>query len=106
MYLAIFLLFIYNKLFNKNSSYTDNILLRFGLKINFNNNNKPVILIHAVSVGETRAIIKLVQLLEINYPNYTIVITSTTNTGLKIAKELFPNAVCMYLPFDLPHQSN
>lgn len=59
-----------------------------------------LIWIHAVSMGETKAVWKLTHLLHKQYPNTKIIITSTTDTGHAEAKKLFPFAHHLYLPFD------
>lgn len=75
---------------------------RFGINL-VNNITKPIIWIHAVSVGETRAMAKLVEILGQTHPEYQILITQMTPTGRETAKNLYPNAVLHYVPYDLPH---
>jgi 3-deoxy-D-manno-octulosonic-acid transferase len=63
---------------------------------------RPLIWIHAVSVGEVLAIARLVGTLEIALPNHQILISTTTRTGQTLARERFgPNRV-FYCPLDLP----
>jgi 3-deoxy-D-manno-octulosonic-acid transferase len=63
----------------------------------------PVIWLHAVSVGETRAAAPLVRSLQVRHPNSLILLTSTTPTGRATATELFGTHVQQaYLPYDLP----
>lgn len=64
---------------------------------------RPVIWIHAVSVGETRAAAPLVQALQRQYPGHAILLTHATPTGRATAYELFGNKVRRaYLPYDFP----
>ena len=57
--------------------------------------------IHAVSVGEARAMMPLVDALRPSYPN--ILVTCTTPTGRATAEELLKgSAIVAYLPFDSP----
>lgn len=86
----------------KNPNYNYNWHERFGLCLN-NNGIKPIIWIHSVSVGETRATAGLVYLLEQQYPDYQILITTMTPTGRETARNLYPNAIIHYVPYDLPH---
>ena len=99
---ALFIPFYFKKLSNKNSPYGVNLHERFGINL-VNNSVKPIIWIHAVSVGETRAIAKLVELINQKYPNYQILITQMTSTGKATAANLYPNAMLHYIPFDMPH---
>lgn len=63
--------------------------------------NKPVIWLHAVSVGETRAVVSLVQNLLTRYPDHQILLTHTTPTGRETSQQLFGDAVWrVYLPYD------
>jgi len=63
----------------------------------------PVIWLHAVSVGETRAAIPLIQRLREEYPNVTLVLTHMTATGRNTALESIPaEVVRVYLPYDWP----
>jgi 3-deoxy-D-manno-octulosonic-acid transferase len=63
----------------------------------------PVIWLHAVSVGETRATAPLVALLRERYPQHRILMTHTTPTGRAAGEQLFgDNVLRCYLPYDLP----
>jgi 3-deoxy-D-manno-octulosonic-acid transferase len=65
--------------------------------------NKPVIWLHTVSVGETRATETLVQSLLKQYPDYQILLTHTTPTGRATSEKLFGDKVVrVYLPYDYP----
>ena len=62
---------------------------------------KRRILLHAVSVGETRAATPLLQALRTRHPDYEILLTHTTPTGRSTGKELFGEVVAQcYLPYD------
>lgn len=64
---------------------------------------KPVIWLHCVSVGETRAAEPLIKALLHQYPNHQILLTHTTPTGRDTSERLFGNTVTrVYLPYDLP----
>ncbi len=75
---------------------------RFGFNLQ-NKTHRPIIWIHAVSVGETRAVAKLIELLGVQYPDYQIMLTQMTPTGRNTAKILYPNTYLHYLPYDMPH---
>ena len=64
---------------------------------------KPVIWVHAVSVGETRAAEPLVRLLAARHPECEMLITQMTATGRDTAERLFGGmATLAYLPYDYP----
>jgi len=60
-----------------------------------------VVWFHAVSVGEFNAIYPFVQAFHQKFPGYQIVISTTTETGNKLARERTGNfAEIFYFPFD------
>jgi 3-deoxy-D-manno-octulosonic-acid transferase len=64
---------------------------------------KPVIWLHCVSVGETRAAEPLVKALLSQYPNHQLLLTHTTPTGRATSEQLFGDKVSrVYLPYDVP----
>lgn len=63
----------------------------------------PLIWLHAVSVGETRATVSLVAGLRAAYPEHQILLTHTTPTGRATSEQLYGNGVLRaYLPYDYP----
>ena len=65
--------------------------------------DKPVIWLHTVSVGETRAAASLVQRLRKIYPNHQLLLTHTTPTGRAASEQLYGDDVLrVYLPYDYP----
>lgn len=68
---------------------------------------KPIIWLHCVSVGETRAAEPLVKSLQTQYPSYQLLLTHGTPTGRDASEALFGNSVQrVYLPYDLPFAVN
>jgi 3-deoxy-D-manno-octulosonic-acid transferase len=66
-----------------------------------NKDGKYLVWIHAISVGETMAIVPLVHLIKDQWPEAKIVISSITETGHETAKNAIPFAdYHVYLPFD------
>ena len=62
----------------------------------------PVVWVHAVSVGETRAAAPLVEALRARYPGHRILLTHMTPTGLATGREIFGESVDRaWLPYDL-----
>ncbi len=65
--------------------------------------DKPVIWLHTVSVGETRAAVTLVRGLRERCPDHQILLTHTTPTGRAASEQLFGDDVLrVYLPYDYP----
>ena len=63
---------------------------------------RPLIWLHAVSVGEVLAVTRLVKELESALPGHLIVISTTTRTGQALARERFDSNRVFYCPLDLP----
>jgi 3-deoxy-D-manno-octulosonic-acid transferase len=62
---------------------------------------KKCIWIHAVSVGEVNATTMLIKELEKKFPDYEIVVSTTTDTGFARANELFGSRLSVfYFPMD------
>ena len=65
--------------------------------------DKPIIWLHTVSVGETRAAATLVKHLQDTYPDHQILLTHTTPTGRDASEQLYGDKVLrVYLPYDYP----
>lgn len=78
----------------------------FGITPKLKNSNKPPIWIHAVSVGETLAVIPLIQEMKRKDPTLNILITTTTSTGAQQAEKISDIAEHRYMPIDLPFAIN
>jgi 3-deoxy-D-manno-octulosonic-acid transferase len=63
---------------------------------------RPVIWVHAVSVGEVLAVSRLVKTMDAAMPDYFIVVSTTTRTGQALARERFGANRVFYCPLDLP----
>lgn len=64
--------------------------------------NQPVVWLHCVSVGETQAARPLVERLRKELPQSTLVVSTVTLTGQRLARDLFRTqaARVFYFPFD------
>ncbi|HEY6093523.1 MAG TPA: lipid IV(A) 3-deoxy-D-manno-octulosonic acid transferase [Gallionellaceae bacterium] len=83
----------------KQPEYLQHIGERFGFYAR--HGDKPVIWLHTVSVGETRAAAKLVQRLLDLHPEHQILLTHTTPTGRAASEQLYGDRVQrVYLPYD------
>ncbi len=63
---------------------------------------RPVIWLHAVSVGEVLAVSRLVHELIRGFPEHSLVVSTTTRTGQALARERFGPDRVFYCPLDLP----
>jgi len=85
----------------KQPEYLKHIAERFGFYAA--HSDKPVIWLHTVSVGETRAAASLVKRLRENYPDHQLLLTHTTPTGREASEQLYGDDVLrVYLPYDYP----
>ena len=84
----------------RHGRYRDDVGQQFG-KVPRRHGLQPVIWIHAVSLGEVNGIRTLVEELASQLPDYQIVISSTTATGMARARELFsPTRQVFHFPLD------
>lgn len=68
---------------------------------------KPIIWLHCVSVGETRAAEPLIKALQLQYPQHQILLTHGTPTGRDAGSDMFGSLVeRVYLPYDVPFAVN
>ncbi|MDQ4120812.1 MAG: 3-deoxy-D-manno-octulosonic acid transferase [Acidobacteriota bacterium] len=86
----------------RKGKYTAGFWQRFGFLPEFDAGGKPVIWLHAVSVGETNAAKPLVKEIIKNFPDHKLVVSTTTKTGQTLAREIFKHeaALVFYFPFD------
>ncbi len=61
---------------------------------------RPVIWLHAVSVGEVQGATRLVAELEAKLPGYAVVLSTTTPTGQEVARERFGADRVFFYPLD------
>ena len=66
-----------------------------------------LIWVHAVSVGETRAVEPLILALQTHWPDHRILLTGMTPTGREAGRQVFGDRVIQaYLPYDYPAAVN
>lgn len=68
----------------------------------FEHDDRKIIWLHCVSVGETNAARPLVDALREQFPSYRIIVSTTTKTGQQLAKRIFADKAdaVFYFPFD------
>ena len=64
--------------------------------------DRPVLWVHAVSVGEVLAVSRLVKALDAALPECFVAVSTTTRTGQALARERFGAERVFYCPLDLP----
>ncbi|WP_435006213.1 3-deoxy-D-manno-octulosonic acid transferase [Tundrisphaera lichenicola] len=62
--------------------------------------DRPCIWFHAVSVGEVLLLRPILQEMSRRRPGWEVVISTTTRTGLAIARQNYPDLVTFYAPLD------
>jgi len=61
----------------------------------------PCVWVHGVSVGEIKAASRLVSTIEAEVPGVEVVVSATTDTGWRVARERFPGRRVEFYPPDL-----
>src|SRR5438067_8337598 len=62
--------------------------------------DRPCVWLHAVSVGEVLLLRPLLSELARRRPGWEVVVSTTTATGLAVARRTFPDLVTFYAPLD------
>lgn len=63
-------------------------------------NAMPTIWAHAVSVGEVLAVSRLIEQINLRFPEWRVLVSTTTDTGHKLAKNRFGADNVFYFPLD------
>lgn len=86
----------------RRKKYASGFKQRLGNVPELEQDHRSVVWIHCVSVGETNAARSLVDQIEEKYPNFRIVISTTTRTGQELAQKIFSEQAdsVFYFPFD------
>ena len=82
--------------------YLSGLRQRLGSVPEFPHSGKPVIWLHSVSVGETQAARPLIESLRQAYPNHILVVSTITQTGQNLARQILADraSAVFYFPFD------
>jgi 3-deoxy-D-manno-octulosonic-acid transferase len=86
----------------RHGKYAAGLGERAGMVPPFDAEGRPIIWLHCVSVGETQAARPLVSSLLEQFPTHALVVSTTTQTGQRVAREAFGTraALVFYFPFD------
>ena len=98
--LALLPRFLFDAL--RHGKYAAGLGERAGALPKFDAGGKPVVWLHCVSVGEAQAARPLARALLDRYPNHALVVSTTTLTGQRVAREAFARrpSLVFYFPFD------
>jgi 3-deoxy-D-manno-octulosonic-acid transferase len=86
----------------RHGKYAAGLGERAGSLPKFDAGGRPVVWLHCVSVGEAQAARPLARALLEEYPGHALVVSTTTLTGQRVAREAFKGqaALVFYFPFD------
>src|SRR5947199_6822680 len=73
----------------RRQKYASGFSERLGNYPEFKRNERKVIWLHCVSVGEVNAARKLVDELKAQFPDHRLVVSTTTQTGQELAQTIF-----------------
>jgi len=87
----------------RHGKYRAGFLERFGIVPGHltTPSSQPTLWVHAVSVGEVLAVSKLIQQMQTRWPAYRVVVSTTTDSGQKLARTRFGSENVFYFPVDL-----
>src|SRR5207244_1283075 len=85
-----------------NGKYAVGFFQRLGFLPAFEPNDRPVLWVHCVSVGEVNAARPLVNAIKTNFPDHRLIVSTTTKTGQRLARDVFKQTAetVFYFPFD------
>src|SRR5215213_4247699 len=86
----------------RHGKYVQGLRERLGRLPAIRTDGQPVIWLHCVSVGEAQAARPLARAILARFPSHALVVSTTTLTGQRIARDVFREdaAAVVYFPFD------
>ena len=92
--------FLYDAL--TKGKYAAGFKQRLGFVPVFDAGGRRVVLLHCVSVGEANAALPLARKLKERFPDIALVVSTTTKTGQKVARDAYADIadLVVYFPFD------
>lgn len=64
---------------------------------------KPCVWVHGVSVGEILSVRQLLKKLTLEFPEWDVVLSTTTRSGLEVGQKHYPDLPIVSYPFDLSY---
>ncbi|HJU53691.1 MAG TPA: glycosyltransferase N-terminal domain-containing protein, partial [Pyrinomonadaceae bacterium] len=86
----------------RHGKYVTGLRERLGGLPAIESGGRPVVWLHCVSVGETQAARPLARAILERFPSHALVVSTTTATGQRVAREVFRTdaTAVIYFPFD------
>ena len=87
----------------RHGKYRTGLVERMGAvpaRLGVSSNTKPVIWVHAVSLGEVLAVSGLVEQMRRSFPQHRVLLSTTTDTGQELARKRFGEENVFYFPMD------
>ena len=85
----------------RHSAFRDLVAERLGLRLLPPASGRRRVLVHGVSVGEIKGAAPLVRRILEQFPDAEIILSSTTNTGLSVARQVYPGHAVVRFPLDI-----
>lgn len=86
----------------RHGKYISGLGERLGILKKLNNDGRPLVWLHCVSVGEVQAARPLFEAIRREFPHYLIAVSTVTVTGQQLAREILKNEAqrIFYFPID------
>jgi 3-deoxy-D-manno-octulosonic-acid transferase len=84
----------------RKGKYREGYAAKFLGRVPRRTGNRTCVWLHAVSVGEVNLLAPLLKMIEQGRPEWECVISTTTATGIALAKKKYPNNTVFYCPLD------
>lgn len=84
----------------RKGKYREGLAAKFFGRVPPRRSRKPCLWLHAVSVGEVNLLGPLVRLIAQDRPDWECVLSTTTMTGMAVARQKYPGLMLFYCPLD------
>ena len=84
----------------RKGKYREGYAAKFLGRVPQRTSNRTCLWLHAVSVGEVNLLVPLLKMIEKERPEWECVISTTTTTGMALAKKKYPRQTVFYCPLD------
>ena len=84
----------------RKGKYREGFAAKFLGRVPRRESRKPCLWLHAVSVGEVNLVAPLLRMIEHERPDWECVLSTTTMTGMAVAKRKYPSLLVFYCPLD------